>query len=182
MSTHVPRTADAASSRRDFLQQAAGLAAGAAALTTPLAAADALIVDLRDGWGGGSAEYLNLFNNRIPRWVTTGRDGDVKGIDTQWRKPVALLVDENTRSGKELLAWGFLFSTLFWTIVLPWWSFPGRRFEGDTMLLGRLSSWHAPLWLLVAGLIYVVLFGWATPTSVSGFFTAVFTTPPGWVP
>jgi len=40
--------------------------------------------------------------------MVTDRDGDVKGIDTQWRKPVALLVDENTRSGKELLAWGFL--------------------------------------------------------------------------
>lgn len=41
MSTHRSTSADAGSSRRDFLQQAAGLAAGAAALTTPLQGADA---------------------------------------------------------------------------------------------------------------------------------------------
>lgn len=35
-------------------------------------------------------------------------------------------------------------------------------------------------WLLAAGILYVALFGWATPTSVSGFFGAVFTTPRGW--
>src|SRR3954465_12108398 len=36
------------------------------------------------------------------------------------------------------------------------------------------------LWLLAAGLLYVALFGWATPTSITGFFAAVFTTPKGW--
>ena len=36
------------------------------------------------------------------------------------------------------------------------------------------------LWLIAAGLLYVALFGWATPTSVTGFFAAVFTTPKGW--
>jgi len=35
-------------------------------------------------------------------------------------------------------------------------------------------------WLLAAGLLYALLFGWATPTSVSGFLSAVFTTPRGW--
>ena len=35
-------------------------------------------------------------------------------------------------------------------------------------------------WLLVAGLLYVALFGWGTPTSVTGFFADVFTTPKGW--
>src|SRR4051795_5006615 len=36
------------------------------------------------------------------------------------------------------------------------------------------------LWLLAAGLLYVALFGWATPTSIVGFFGDVFTTPRGW--
>jgi uncharacterized membrane protein len=36
------------------------------------------------------------------------------------------------------------------------------------------------LWLIAAGLLYVTLFGWATPTSVIGFFAAVFGTPKGW--
>ena len=36
------------------------------------------------------------------------------------------------------------------------------------------------LWLLAAGILYVALFGWATPTSIVGFFSDVFTTPRGW--
>jgi len=36
------------------------------------------------------------------------------------------------------------------------------------------------LWLLAAGIMYVTLFGWGTPTSVTGFLASVFTTPTGW--
>jgi uncharacterized membrane protein len=35
-------------------------------------------------------------------------------------------------------------------------------------------------WLLAAGLLYALLFGWATPTSLGGFISAVLTTPKGW--
>ena len=36
------------------------------------------------------------------------------------------------------------------------------------------------LWLLAAGALYALLFGWATPTSIMGFFASVLTTPKGW--
>lgn len=36
------------------------------------------------------------------------------------------------------------------------------------------------LWLLTAGVMYVALFGWGTPTSVGGFLETIFTTPRGW--
>jgi len=36
------------------------------------------------------------------------------------------------------------------------------------------------LWLLAAGILYVALFGWAAPTSIGSFLSAVFTTPRGW--
>ena len=36
------------------------------------------------------------------------------------------------------------------------------------------------LWLLAAGALYAVLFGWATPASVQDFLAMVFTTPQGW--
>jgi len=35
-------------------------------------------------------------------------------------------------------------------------------------------------WLVAAGVLYAALFGWATPTSITGFFTEVFLTPRGW--
>src|SRR5256885_945882 len=36
------------------------------------------------------------------------------------------------------------------------------------------------LWLIAAGVLYLVLFGWSTPTSIGGFFGDVFTTIQGW--
>ena len=73
----------------------------------PLRDADALIWDLRDGWGGAQPEYLDLFNPRAPTLLATERDGDTSLIDVKWRKPVAMLINEGTRSGKEVLAYGF---------------------------------------------------------------------------
>jgi uncharacterized membrane protein len=35
-------------------------------------------------------------------------------------------------------------------------------------------------WLLAAGVLYALIFGWTTPTSIGGFLSAVLTTPRGW--
>jgi carboxyl-terminal processing protease len=69
--------------------------------------ADALIWDLRDGWGGAVPEYLDLFNLRAPTMQVTDRSGDHGFENVKWRKPVAMLVNGGTRSGKEVLAYGF---------------------------------------------------------------------------
>ncbi len=73
----------------------------------PLKDADALIWDLRDGWGGAQPQYLDLFNPRAPTMQVTARNGDVSFVDVKWRKPVAMLINGATRSGKEVLAYGF---------------------------------------------------------------------------
>ncbi len=69
--------------------------------------ADALVLDLREGWGGAVPEYLDLFNARAPTMRVRNRDGreDIENI--KWRRPVAMLVNERSRSGKEVLAFGF---------------------------------------------------------------------------
>jgi carboxyl-terminal processing protease len=69
--------------------------------------ADALVWDLRDGWGGAQAEYLNLFNGRAPTTILINRDHQESIANLAWRKPVAMLVNSGTRSGKEILAYGF---------------------------------------------------------------------------
>lgn len=76
-------------------------------LDGPLATADALVLDLRGGWGGASLGYLTLFHRDVPVLTMTHRDGEARTLDTQWRKPVVALVDGSTRSGKETLAFGF---------------------------------------------------------------------------
>src|SRR5207253_1593890 len=69
--------------------------------------ADALIWDLRDGWGGAVPEYLDLFNARAPTMQVTDRNGVSEFENVKWRKPVAMLINGGTRSGKEVLAYGF---------------------------------------------------------------------------
>ncbi|TSC23979.1 S41 family peptidase [Corallococcus sp. Z5C101001] len=68
------------------------------------AKADALVVDFRDGWGGCNPAFVNLFNPQVPALVSTGRDGQARPFAPSWRKPVVLLVNGNSRSGKELVA------------------------------------------------------------------------------
>ena len=69
--------------------------------------ADALVWDLRGGWGGAQPHYLNVFNPYGPTMTLTGRDGEAHVVNYRWRKPVAPLIDNGTRSGKEVLAYGF---------------------------------------------------------------------------
>jgi carboxyl-terminal processing protease len=68
---------------------------------------DGLVLDLRDGWGGANPDYLNLFTCSLPVMTFVPRDGDRGTFDPCWKKPVVLLVDDRTRSGKEILAFGF---------------------------------------------------------------------------
>jgi carboxyl-terminal processing protease len=69
--------------------------------------ADALVLDLRGGWGGASPNYLRPFV--VPQMTTTWimRGGQRRAHDEAWTKPVCLLIDGGTRSGKELLAYYF---------------------------------------------------------------------------
>ena len=93
--------------------------------------ADALIWDLRDGWGAAIPEYLDLFNVRAPTMQVTDRNGAHEFEDVKWRKPVAMLVNGGTRSGKEILAYGFKKYRLGEVI--------GTRTEGQSWTVQRRS-------------------------------------------
>jgi carboxyl-terminal processing protease len=69
--------------------------------------AEALVLDLRDGWGGAQAQYLDLLNAQGPTVTMVDRHGEVSVANVKWRKPVAMLINRGTRSGKEILAYGF---------------------------------------------------------------------------
>lgn len=69
--------------------------------------ADALVLDLRDGWGGAPLTALNLFTARGPRLTSVGRDRDPFAYYGHWNKPVVMLVNNGSRSAKEILAYGF---------------------------------------------------------------------------
>ncbi len=70
----------------------------------PLRDAEALIMDLRYGLGGADPSYLNLFNHNVPQLASIDRDGQQTTFPVQWKKPVVMLINETSRSGKEVLA------------------------------------------------------------------------------
>jgi carboxyl-terminal processing protease len=67
---------------------------------------DGLVLDLRGGWGGAQPEYTELFVGGTPIMTYVGRDGRENFASFRWRRPVAVLVDEGTRSGKEVVTYG----------------------------------------------------------------------------
>jgi drug/metabolite transporter (DMT)-like permease len=74
-----------------------------------------------------------------------------------------VMADRSLRGGRDaasLLAYGFLFASIFWAIVQPWWSFPAESVGASASLLGRLDDLSAPVWLLLG---YVVVLGTVVP-------------------
>jgi carboxyl-terminal processing protease len=69
--------------------------------------AQALVLDLRDGWGGAELSYLQPFLGGLPTMSVIGRNGGEEFENVRWNKPVAMLVNGGTRSGKEILADAF---------------------------------------------------------------------------
>jgi carboxyl-terminal processing protease len=76
----------------------------AEAIAGPLYRADALVIDFRYGWGGCNPGFVNLFNHAPPVLTFLDRDGKPRTMDGQWRKPVIVLINEGSRSGKEAVA------------------------------------------------------------------------------
>jgi carboxyl-terminal processing protease len=69
--------------------------------------AEALILDLRGGWGGASPDHAEVFVGGAPNMTAISRDGRATSVSFRWRRPFVVLIDEGTRSGKEVLAWSF---------------------------------------------------------------------------
>lgn len=67
-----------------------------------------------------------------------------------------VLLAEHVVGGRDpvsLLAWGFLFASVFWAVISPWWSFPRHTLASHTSLHGHIASVHLPVWALAAWMI-----------------------------
>lgn len=68
---------------------------------------DGLIFDLRDGYGGNSLDDLDWFyrtRKAYPVFKTTDRNGKTSSEQELYDRPMVALINEGSRSGKELLA------------------------------------------------------------------------------
>jgi drug/metabolite transporter (DMT)-like permease len=57
------------------------------------------------------------------------------------------------RDPVSLSLYGFLFATVFWALVQPWWSFPFELVNHDVSLLGNVADRTLPVWTLMAWMI-----------------------------
>jgi drug/metabolite transporter (DMT)-like permease len=67
-----------------------------------------------------------------------------------------VLLAEHVVGGRDpvsLLAWGFLFTSVFWAVLVPWWSFPDGALTRSTSLDGHLASVQLPVWTLATWMI-----------------------------
>jgi drug/metabolite transporter (DMT)-like permease len=64
------------------------------------------------------------------------------------------------RDPLSLLCYGFLFASLVYAVVQPWWSFPFRIAARSISLQGNLDSWHLPIWALM---LWMVVLGTIVP-------------------
>ena len=69
--------------------------------------ADGFVLDLREGWGGAPQTALNIYTAKDLAVTNIPRNGTRNTYHSQWNKPVVMLVNEGSRSAKELLAYGF---------------------------------------------------------------------------
>jgi len=64
------------------------------------------------------------------------------------------------RDPVSLLAWGFVFASIFWAVLAPLWTFPGHLVGAHVSLLGNLEAHRLPVWALMT---WMVLLGTIVP-------------------
>ena len=92
--------------------------------------------------------------------VWQGSTLDGLGVAAALAAGVALatyyLLGEHSADHRDPLSttfWAFVFASLLWAVVQPWWSFPYADTTGSTGLLGNLASISLPLWVLMTSMV-----------------------------
>lgn len=99
---------------------------------------------------------LSLVGLALVAEVWQGSTLDGIGVAAALVAAVALaayyLLGEHSASSRDPLSttfWAFVFASLFWAVVQPWWNFPFDETRGSTSLLGNLDDVSLPLWTLM---------------------------------
>jgi drug/metabolite transporter (DMT)-like permease len=99
---------------------------------------------------------LGLIVNVVGGGVSLSTAGVMFALGGAFAYALYVLLAEHVvgdRDPVSLLAWGFLFASAFWAVLVPWWSFPWPHLTESTALGGHLHTETLPVWLLAAWMI-----------------------------
>jgi drug/metabolite transporter (DMT)-like permease len=107
-----------------------------------------------------AALALALAGLALVAQVWNGGSLDGIGVAASFAAAAALatyyLLGEHHTTSRDPLSttfWSFVFATALWTVLQPWWNFPGSSFKGSTSLLGNIADVSAPVWALTTWMI-----------------------------
>jgi drug/metabolite transporter (DMT)-like permease len=107
-----------------------------------------------------AALALSLTGLALVAEVWTGGGLDGFGVAAALAAAVALavyyLLGEHSANHRDPLSttfWAFVFATLLWSVVQPWWDFPVDATTGSASLLGNLDDRTLPVWVLMTSMV-----------------------------
>jgi drug/metabolite transporter (DMT)-like permease len=92
------------------------------------------------------------------------------------------------RDAISLTTYGFLFASLFWAVVQPWWTFPTHVFGAEASGAWALPVWSLMTWMVVLGtivpfglLVAALRFVSATRAAITAMIEPVAATFVAWI-
>jgi drug/metabolite transporter (DMT)-like permease len=117
-----------------------------------------------------AALVLSLGGLALVARVWDGGSLNGVGVAAAFAAAIALaayyLLGEHSTTSRDPLSttyWSFLFATVFWSLLQPWWSFPASAFTGSASLLGNVADVSVPVWSLAA---WMVVLGTIAPFAL----------------
>ena len=99
---------------------------------------------------------LGLIVNVVGGGASLSTAGIMFALGGAFAYALYVLLAEHVVGGRDpvsLLAWGFLFASGFWAVLVPWWTFPSHVLGASTSLGGNLHAHHLPVWVLAVWMI-----------------------------
>lgn len=100
---------------------------------------------------------------QVWRGLTLDGVGVLGGLAAAFSLAAYYLTGERGLAGRDALSlatWTFTSAALFWSLLQPWWTFPGQMLDTSVELTGPLAGSAAPLWLLMA---WIAVLGTVAP-------------------
>src|SRR6476469_4515107 len=114
-------------------------------------------------WAALGLAGLALIVNLLGGGASLSTAGVLFALGGAFAYALYVLLAEHVVGGRDpvsLLAWGFFFTSVFWAVLVPWWTFPPHALTDSTSLHGHLDAVSLPVWVLA---LWMIVLGTIVP-------------------